>query len=32
MFEFEDRFNIKLSSDLKAPATVGEMDFDGSPA
>ena len=25
MFEFEDRFNIKLSSDLKAPATVGEM-------
>ena len=25
MFEFEDRFNIKLSSDLKAPSTVGEM-------
>ena len=25
MFEFEDRFNIKLSSDLKTPQTVGEM-------
>ena len=25
MFEFEDQFNIKLSSDLKTPQTVGEM-------
>jgi acyl carrier protein len=25
MFEFEDRFDIKLSNDLKAPQTVGEM-------
>ena len=25
MFEFEDRFGIKLSSDLKTPQTVGEM-------
>ncbi|MBS1141218.1 MAG: Phosphopantetheine-binding protein [Proteobacteria bacterium] len=25
MFEFEDRFGIKLSSDLKTPRTVGEM-------
>ncbi len=25
MFEFEDRFEIKLSSDLKSPQTVGEM-------
>ena len=25
MFEFEDRFGIKLSSDLKSPRTVGEM-------
>ena len=25
MFEFEDRFEIKLSSDLKPPQTVGEM-------
>lgn len=25
MFEFEDHFGIKLSSDLKAPRTVGEM-------
>lgn len=25
MFEFEDRFNIKLSSDLKTPQTVSEM-------
>lgn len=25
MFEFEDRFGITLSPDLKSPATVGEM-------
>lgn len=25
MFEFEDQFNIKLSSDLKTTQTVGEM-------
>ena len=25
MFEFEDRFNITLSKDLKSPKTVGEM-------
>lgn len=25
MFEFEDRFNIKLSSDTAAPKTVGDM-------
>ncbi|MDD3484051.1 acyl carrier protein [Azovibrio restrictus] len=25
MFEFEDRYEIKLSSDLKTPVTVGEM-------
>ena len=25
MFEFEDRFAIKLESDLKAPQTVGEL-------
>jgi acyl carrier protein len=25
MFEFEDRFGVKLSSDLKTPQTVGEM-------
>jgi acyl carrier protein len=25
MFEFEDRFDIKLSSDLKSPRSVGEM-------
>lgn len=25
MFEFEDRFNITLSKDLKSPQTVGEM-------
>lgn len=25
MFEFEDRFSIKLSNDLKTPQTVGEM-------
>ncbi len=25
MFEFEDRFGIKLSSDLKTPQSVGEM-------
>ena len=25
MFEFEDRFDIKLSTDLKTPQTVGEM-------
>jgi len=25
MFEFEDRFEIKLSNDLKTPQTVGEM-------
>ncbi|MBS1143836.1 MAG: acyl carrier protein [Proteobacteria bacterium] len=25
MFEFEDRFGIKLSSDLQTPRTVGEM-------
>jgi acyl carrier protein len=25
MFEFEDRFGIKLSSDLKTPRSVGEM-------
>jgi len=25
MFEFEDRFGIKLSSELKSPRTVGEM-------
>ncbi len=25
MYEIEDRFNIKLSSDLKTPQTVGEM-------
>jgi len=25
MFEFEDRFGIKLASDLKTPQTVGEM-------
>ncbi len=25
MFEFEDRFAIKLASDLKTPQTVGEM-------
>jgi len=25
MFEFEDRFGIKLSSDLKTPATVGAL-------
>lgn len=25
MFEFEDHFDIKLSSDLKPPKTVGEM-------
>lgn len=25
MFEFEDRFGIKLSSDLKTPRTVDEM-------
>ena len=25
MFEFEDRFGITLSKDLKTPKTVGEM-------
>lgn len=25
MFEFEDRFGIKLSQDLPAPRTVGDM-------
>ncbi len=25
MFEFEDRFSITLSKDLKSPKTVGEM-------
>lgn len=25
MFEFEDRFGVKLSRDLKTPRTVGEM-------
>ena len=25
MFEFEDRFGIKLSQDLKAPRTVGGL-------
>jgi acyl carrier protein len=25
MFEFEDRFGITLSKDLKSPGTVGEM-------
>jgi acyl carrier protein len=25
MFEFEDRFGINLSKDLKSPKTVGEM-------
>jgi acyl carrier protein len=25
MFEFEDRFGIKLSRELKSPRTVGEM-------
>jgi len=25
MFEFEDRFGIKLSNDLESPKTVGEM-------
>ena len=25
MFEFEDRFNIKLSNDTTAPKTVGDM-------
>ncbi len=25
MFDSEDRYNIKLSSDLKTPQTVGEM-------
>ena len=25
MFEFEDRFNIKLSNDIATPKTVGEM-------
>jgi len=25
MFEFEDRFGIKLSSDLPTPKTVGEL-------
>ncbi|MCP5267963.1 MAG: acyl carrier protein [Zoogloeaceae bacterium] len=25
MFEFEDHFGIKLSSDLQPPKTVGEM-------
>lgn len=25
IFEFEDRFGIKLPSDLKTPRTVGEM-------
>lgn len=25
MFEFEDRFGIKLENDLKSPQTVGEM-------
>ncbi|MFN4343231.1 MAG: acyl carrier protein [Azonexus sp.] len=25
MFEFEDRFNIKLSDDTAAPKTVGDM-------
>jgi acyl carrier protein len=25
MFEFEDRFGIKLARDLKTPRTVGEM-------
>ena len=25
MFEFEDRFGIKLVRDLKTPRTVGEM-------
>ena len=25
MFEFEDRFDIKLSTDLKTPQTVGEL-------
>jgi acyl carrier protein len=25
MFEFEDRFGITLSKDLKTPRTVGEM-------
>lgn len=25
MFEFEDRFGIKLSSDLQSPRSVGEM-------
>jgi acyl carrier protein len=25
MFEFEDRFGIKLSRDIKTPRTVGEM-------
>ena len=25
MFEFEDRYSVKLSRDLKSPRTVGEM-------
>ena len=25
MFEFEDRFGIKLATDLQTPKTVGEM-------
>lgn len=25
MFEFEDRFGVTLSKDLKSPKTVGEM-------
>jgi acyl carrier protein len=25
MFEFEDRFNIKLSNDIATPKTVGDM-------
>ena len=25
MFEFEDRFGIKLSRDIKTPRTVGEL-------
>lgn len=25
IFEFEDRFGVKLSKDLKSPRTVGEM-------
>jgi acyl carrier protein len=25
MFEFEDRYGVKLSRDLKTPRTVGEM-------